>query len=110
MRGLREREFAGDVGYAATLEALGPPLTGTLRPVGFFDFGSARLLGSSAVAGTITRESAASIGVGLRWNLERRMDVSVDLAYVLNGTASTATVQGTAAGDSKLSFALFYRF
>ena len=38
------------------------------------------------------------------------IDLSVDLAYVLNGIADSGTVPGTRAGDSKLMFTLFYRF
>jgi hemolysin activation/secretion protein len=108
VRGLREREFAGDQGYTMTLEALGPPLTDGLRPLFFFDAGSARLLGNGS--DTVTKDSAASVGAGLRWNWERRLDVSADLAYVLNGIASTDSVPGTKAGDIKLMLTAFYRF
>lgn len=110
VRGLREREFTGDRGYSMTLEAQGPPLVESVRPVLFFDQGSARLLGNSVPRGGVDQDSAASIGVGARWNWERRLDVSVDLAYVLNGISTVGTTTGTAAGDSKLMFSLFYRF
>ena len=108
--GLREREYPGDRGYAMTLEAQGPQLVESVRPVLFFDQGSARLLGNRVVPGGVNQDSAASIGVGARWNWERRLDVSVDLAYVLNGISTVGTTTGTAAGDSKLMFSLFYRF
>ncbi len=110
VRGLRDREFTGDRGYTMTLEAQGPALAESLRPVLFFDQGSARLLGNRVLPGGLNQDTAASVGVGLRWNWQRRLDVSADLAHVLNGIASTGTVTGTAAGDSKLTFSMFYRF
>jgi hemolysin activation/secretion protein len=108
VRGLRDREFSGDRGYSVNLEALGPALTGGVRPLVFFDFGSARVLGASGDA--TGRDSASSIGVGMRANWERRLDVSADLAYVLNGITSTDSVAGTKTGHLKLTFAAFYRF
>ena len=111
VRGLRERELTGDRGYTLTLEASGAPIAGTVRPVVFFDLGHARLNGNSVVAGTaVNKDSASSVGVGARWNWQRRLDASVDLAYVLNGIADSGTVPGTRIGDSKLMFTLFYRF
>jgi hemolysin activation/secretion protein len=58
----------------------------------------------------VNKDSASSVGVGARWNWQRRLDASVDLAYVLNGIADSGTVPGTRTGDSKLMFTLFYRF
>jgi hemolysin activation/secretion protein len=112
VRGLREREFTGDTGYTVSLEAKGPPLTDTLRPVIFFDHGQARLLAGGALPGgtTLSEETATSIGAGLRWNLDRRLDLSADLAYVLNGVSSAGAVTGSARGDGKLMFSAFYRF
>lgn len=107
VRGLRDREISGDTGYTLTLEALGPQLAESLRPVLFFDAGS---VDRSANDGLGSGDNAASIGLGARWNWDRRFDVSADLAYVLNGLASQGTVTGTAAGDIKLNFSLFYRF
>ncbi len=108
VRGLRDREIGGDRGYTLNLEALGPSLAGGVRPLFFFDCGSARVLNAQPDA--ISRESASSIGIGMRGNWDRRLDVSADLAYVLNGIASTDSVAGTPAGHIKLLFAAFYRF
>ncbi|MBK7766238.1 MAG: hypothetical protein IPI44_09040 [Sulfuritalea sp.] len=42
IRGLRDREISGERGYTMTLEAQGPQLVESLRPVLFFDAGSVR--------------------------------------------------------------------
>lgn len=108
VRGLRDREISGNRGYTMTLEAQGPQLAESLRPVLFFDAGSVRGLSPGLVG---NGDNASSIGVGARWNWERQLDVSADLAYVLNGIASQpGGVTGTSAGDTKLNFSLFYRF
>jgi hemolysin activation/secretion protein len=110
VRGLREREFTGDAGYSLSLEAKGPALVHTLRPVVFFDLGHARLRGATVLPGTTRNdESASSIGFGVRWSMERTLDLSVDLARVTNGIAS-GTVAGSERGDLKLTFAGFYRY
>jgi len=111
VRGLREREFTGDIGHTVTFEASGPALVDTLRPVLFFDYGQARLLGNTAAAGTtVNKDSASSIGVGARWSRERSVDLSADLAYVLNGVAGSGNLPGTRTGDTKLMFTALFRF
>jgi hemolysin activation/secretion protein len=111
VRGLREREFTGDSGYAFALEAQGPLLEEGFRPVFFIDGGRAELRGGTTLAGTSAhKEGVLTAGVGVRWNWRRALDVSADLAYVFDGTASTPTVPGSRGGDAKLHFAIFYRF
>jgi hemolysin activation/secretion protein len=112
VRGLREREFAGERGYTVTFEGTGPALFGGVRPVVFVDHGYAFLrTGPTAVAGTVTGgQSATSLGVGARWNWQRSLDVSADLAYVADGLPSAPGVQGTRAGHVKLHFSIYYRF
>ena len=112
VRGLREREFTGDSGNTLTLEALGPAFDGTtIRPLAFLDHGYARLHGGSTLQGTsVTTETATSVGVGARWKWRQSLDFSVDFAYVLNGINASIGVPGTANGDVKMHFALFYKF
>lgn len=108
LRGLRDREVAGDQGYTVSLEALGPPLVDTLQPVVFYDMGNIRLVQSYSPLPT--NEGAASLGAGLRWKWQNRLDVSADLAYVLNGVADVGTTPGTESGHMKLNLSVFYRF
>lgn len=112
VRGLRDREYSGERGYSATIEGMGPPLLAQTRPVVFFDHGyTYQRQGPAPVAGAVTGgQSASSAGVGFRWNWQRRLDVSADLAYVLDGLAGSPGVEGSSAGHVKLHFSVFYRF
>jgi hemolysin activation/secretion protein len=111
VRGLREREYAGERGYTLTVEGLGPPLVGTLRPAVFLDGGHAYLRqGPQGLTPISGGQTAASSGVGIRWNWQRQLDVSADLAYVLNGLPDAPGIEGTPVGHVKLHFSLFYRF
>ena len=113
VRGLREREMTGDTGYTMTLELNGPPMAmaGGVRPVVFLDHGHVKLLDNSGRVGTtVNQDTATSVGVGARWNHERRVDLSLDLAYVLNGIASSGSIPGTKAGDTKLMLNALIRF
>jgi len=112
VRGLREREYGGERGYTLTFEGVGPALAGGVRPVVFFDHGYAYQRQTPApVAGVVVGgQSASSAGVGVRWNWQRRFDLSADLAYVIDGLAGTASAPGTPDGQVKLHFSLYYRF
>lgn len=107
VRGLRDRETAGDKGYTLSLEAHAPALKWDLAPYAFLDAGQRKLV--VAVAGSPGSESAASAGIGARWSWEKRLDVDVSLAAVLNGLSPGAS-PATDSGHAKLYFSLFYRF
>ncbi|HET9664454.1 MAG TPA: ShlB/FhaC/HecB family hemolysin secretion/activation protein, partial [Burkholderiales bacterium] len=103
VRGLRERETSGDRGYFFNFELQAPsPGVGVL-PFVFYDHGYRRHV--SPVPGLPTKESVSSMGAGLRWNWQRKLDVSITYANVLNGVAA-----GTPSGHDKLLFSAFYRF
>ena len=112
VRGLREREYAGERGYSATFEGIGPALVGGLRPVVFVDHGYAYQRAAPVpVAGVITGgQTASSAGIGARWNWQRKLDVATDLAYVLDGLPGTVGTPGTPNGHVKLHFSVYYRF
>ncbi|GAB4171326.1 MAG: hypothetical protein Fur0039_11470 [Rhodocyclaceae bacterium] len=102
VRGLKERETAGDRGHVLSVELLTPRIR-TIQPLVFFDEGTASY--DVTVPGRPSTENVASLGAGARWNWRGKLDVSADYAYVLNGVAG-----GTDAGHTKLHVALFYRF
>jgi hypothetical protein len=54
--------------------------------------------------------SASSAGVGARWNWQRTLDVSADLAYVLRGLPGTSGTPGTPDGFVKLHLTGTWRF
>lgn len=103
VRGLRERETSGDKGYIISIEGKGPEMALGLAPFAFYDQGGRTLV--VAVPGTPTRESASSIGVGVHWNWQKKLDLSAAYAHVLNGIAG-----GTPRGHDQLLFSAFYRF
>ena len=98
VRGFLEREFAGDRGWNVNLEARAPSLGENLVPVFFYDTAGARALS------TETSDTVASMGVGLRWSWQQKLEIATDLAYVLNGTTGVTT------GGARAHFSLFYRF
>lgn len=102
LRGLRERESTGDRGATLNLELTAPPVHVGTVPYVFFDIGQRKYV--VRVPNIDTRDSASSLGVGMRWNWER-LDLNVSCAHVLNGIAD-----GTPRGHDRLDFALFYRF
>ncbi len=106
VRGIRDRELAGDSGFTLTLEGSAPPLEHGVQPVAFYDFGavSNRAVGRQG-------SSAHSMGLGLRWNWQKKLDLSTDLAYVLrNVRPITSGSTFTEEGHVKLYMSLFYRF
>lgn len=92
VRGFLEREVARDTGYFANLELYSPSVTGILIPgegnlrgLLFYDFGSAA---NNSLAGEQRqRISIASVGAGIRWNIQRNFNVRFDLARVLDDGA-----------------------
>jgi hemolysin activation/secretion protein len=107
VRGLRDREVAGDKGFSLNLELNTPAWEG-IQPFLFYDAGWRKYV--TPVAGIPDSDSASSIGVGARWAWEKKLEVSATLATVLNGVSLGPGVNATDSGHVKLNFALFYRF
>ena len=103
VRGLRERETAGDRGYSFNLELQAPDIGAGLLPFVFYDQGYRKYV--SPVPGLPVKDSASSLGAGLRWGWQKKLDLSVTYANVRNGVAS-----GTPSGHDQLLFSAFYRF
>lgn len=102
VRGLQEREATGDSGHVVNLEALSPPIFEGVRAIAFFDAGQARL--RNALPGITGKQGVASIGLGLRGTLDRRLSFSADVAHVVNGAG------GTDSGVNRAHLSLIYRF
>jgi len=87
VRGLPEREAAGDTGYVANLELTSPEFADGLRGAAFADWGAVRL--RDAAAGQGARQGAASAGAGLRWRAGKNASVVLDWARVFEGAGAT---------------------
>lgn len=93
VRGFLEREIARDTGYIANIELYSPNLIGTLIPgegnlraLMFYDTARTR---NNPLAGEERQNSSiASVGAGLRWNLQRNLNVRFDLARVIDSGGS----------------------
>jgi hemolysin activation/secretion protein len=90
VRGYYERELAGDSGFTATLEGLGPPLRhslagedATLRPLVFADYGRISNREDAVCLDGETTCTLASVGVGARLAVGKRATARLDLAYAL---------------------------
>ena len=89
VRGFLEREIARDTGFFANLELYSPNLAGKLIPgegniraLLFYDIASAA---NDPLAGEDKQQSSiASIGVGIRWNIQRNFNLRFDLARVMD--------------------------
>jgi hemolysin activation/secretion protein len=103
VRGLREREASGDRGYFFNIEVQGPTVGGGLLPFVFYDQGYRKHV--SPVPTLPVEDTVSSIGAGLRWNWQKKLDLGITYANVLNGAAA-----GTPRGHDKLLFSAFYRF
>lgn len=92
VRGYRERELAGDSGYFASLEAVGPDvaaLFGTadnvrLRPLVFVDHGSVSNHQDKPCRGVDERScSLSSVGAGLRFDVGKNATFRFDVGRAL---------------------------
>lgn len=102
VRGLEERELAGDNGLFLSIAGRSPEIQPGLHGILFADHG--RIRRERTVAGIEPGDSASSIGAGLRWQIGPHVNLSLDLARVLNGATDTGS------GDEKLHFNLFARY
>ena len=94
VRGFDERIIAADTGHVVNLEAYTPDLAnhigipGVLHALVFYDFARGRNVGAQGAPFDDT--GIASVGVGLRYGLQKDVSVSIDVADVLdkgrNGT------------------------
>jgi hemolysin activation/secretion protein len=103
VRGLRDREVTGDRGYSFTAEVQAPVVYADIAPFAFFDYGWRKHL--TPVSGVALSDSASSLGIGMKWHWQRKLEVSAALARVMDGITG-----GTPQGHVKLEFSAFYRF
>ena len=109
VRGFLEREIVRDTGYFVNLELYTPNLAGELIPgegnlrgLLFCDLAKAA---NNPLAGEAEQDtSIASIGAGLRWNIQRNFNLRFDLARVMDEGGSKQ------AGDFRGHISLYLGF
>ena len=109
VRGFLEREVARDKGQIATAEIYTPNLAdmlvankGALRALAFYDTGTAQ---NNPLEGeTDQKTTIASIGLGVRWAIEKSVSLRFDVAKVQKEAGSKQQ------GDIRGHLALYYGF
>ncbi|MDO8291835.1 MAG: ShlB/FhaC/HecB family hemolysin secretion/activation protein [Gallionella sp.] len=101
VRGFLEREVVRDTGYFANLELYSPnlmgkliPGEGNLRGLLFYDIASAA---NNPLNGETKQQvSIASMGAGVRWNIQRDFNMRFDLARVMDegGSRKAGNLRG----------------
>ena len=84
------------------MEGLRPLPWEGVTAVVFVDAGEVRM--KNAVAAQQSRVVASSVGIGLRWSVARRLQLAIDAARVLDGTAVSTP------GDSRVHASVVLRF
>ncbi len=103
VRGLTEREFAGDRGQTLSFELATPKPLEDLQPIVFVDLGQAKNIVTAV--GERGAESVATIGAGLRWTPQRNLSVKLDAGHVLYGVTG-----GTDKYNFRGHLSVVYRF
>lgn len=102
IRGLEEREIAGDNALRASLEVYTPVLAKGHRFLAFTDIG--QYWRENTLPGEPDQDSIWTVGLGWRWDEQNRFSSAVDLGYVLDGSVISDS------GDLRVHFSLVYSF
>ncbi|NEP62855.1 MAG: ShlB/FhaC/HecB family hemolysin secretion/activation protein, partial [Symploca sp. SIO2G7] len=102
IRGLQEREVAGDNGIFTSLEIYTPAIAYGNRFLAFTDFG--QYWREEAQPGETESDRIWTIGLGWRWNYQNQFNAAVDVGYVLDGAVLSNS------GDVRVHFSFGYSF
>ena len=107
VRGFEERYLLGDSGVQANFELWAPDFSRWhIRPLVFIDMGHVET--NQQTPGLPSSQDISSTGAGLRLSIDNRLNLVLDVGYVLNGDEYLPTV--TERGDIRGHFDMFYRF
>lgn len=106
VRGFKERVIAADKGYYGSIETYTPELaggmiTGSLRLLAFYDFGSGSF--NKVPPGLTAKDTVSSAGLGVRYNLDRQASLRFDTAHVINGGPEGTAQAGSWRGHVNFS-------
>ena len=109
LRGTQERALSGDTGVLSAFEISTPEWSPGVRAVGFVDAGW--LHGHPTAATAPVNDSAASIGLGLRYG-QGPVSLTLDYGWVAKASKVPRTLNGNApqTGDQKLHMGVSARF
>jgi hemolysin activation/secretion protein len=110
VRGMEERELRGDRGASLNLQAWGPSVFKSIRPIIFLDAGWVD--SNDAIAGEVTSESVLSAGVMLNWNPRPEWSASLAIGYLVDGIDfdDGNQLDFSRDGDSKFHLNVTYRY
>ena len=105
VRGFNERAVTGDKGFFVNVEVYTPELAshvgvpGSLKAVGFYDFGRSisYSVNRTSMETSYEKGGIASLGVGLRYAIAKDVSFKVDLATVIDAGPSDIVPGTTAA-------------
>ena len=122
VRGFNERAVSGDKGFFVNVEAYTPELAGlvgikgSLKAIGFYDFGSSASYGIDRTTQETSYEKAgiSSLGFGLRYALAKDFSLKLDFARVVDagpgnirpGTTAVHPANTESRGDWRGHFGL----
>jgi len=131
VRGFNERSVTADQGFVANLELysadlaprLGEYLPGSLRALAFYDFAAGYnvLTASSTYTNDLGLQASAngnpnerialsSLGVGLRYALDKRVSARFDWARIQHSVSASPTTAGVVDSGWRAHFGLSYTF
>lgn len=108
VRGLEERDVAGDEGIRGTLELWTPMVAPNTRFLGFLDFGRVYL--NERAPGEKADDGVVTTGLGARWQPYPDLSLAFDLGHVLEGTRDAAGEVQTRDGHNKLHVNILMKF
>ena len=110
IRGMEERELRGDKGASLNLQAWGPSLLKTIRPIWFVDVGWVD--SNDAIDGEIDSETLMSAGLMLNWNPRAEWNANLGVGYLIDGIdfEDSNQLDFSRDGDTKVHFNLTYRY
>ncbi|WP_310451483.1 ShlB/FhaC/HecB family hemolysin secretion/activation protein [Sulfuritalea sp.] len=112
VRGFLERAVAVDRGYFANIEAYSPDIAarlgvpGNLKWLVFYDFAQ----GSNLNPSVNQQVNIASLGVGLRYNINKDVSARLDIARVMDGVWPNGAPSIALEGDIRGHFGIAYGF
>ncbi|WP_293933932.1 ShlB/FhaC/HecB family hemolysin secretion/activation protein [Iodobacter sp.] len=96
LRGVSDRSATGDSGIQSSFEISTPKIYDGLRLLSFIDAGIIHRYSPDATASS--KETLASIGLGLRWQVMDWGFISADWGYIIDGSSSPKIEQGESFG------------